>query len=366
MRTSETSLLRQTVAGPTTAECATNTEHSGLAAHVPPPFVGEGEGWWLGKQRARRVTSGLPPVQSGSSLEAQRRAVSVDRFFHPPTAQPLERAGGRPAAANAERIAKPQAEIEGESPVPCKRCGRACVWPIIERPPVLEKDEALLADLGLRLAIWSGTALHGSMHPASRSRAVHRSQDIVPGGRRARKHVSWAEGLADDRASSSRGEWWGVLQEFQRLGGSLAHTIQTGLGLGEGLCKSKPNGPNGLAALLQQRGSMVIVALRDDADEGVQAAREHVVAFAGLQKTQDVPCQWCSRRHRGCSTTSSEGKAAGPESGSGNGGCREQARTSPHGSTKVRFTQEGDEEGALLRQGDARQLKTQVVFRLNS
>ena len=107
---------------------------------------------------------------------------------------------------------------------------------------------------------------------------------------------------------------------------------------------------------------MVIVALRDDANEGVQAARENVVAFAGLQKTQDVPCQWCSRRHRGCSTTSPEGKAAGPESGSGNGGCREQARTSPHGSTKVRFRQEGVEEEALVRQGDARQLKTQVFF----
>ena len=233
------------------------------------------------------------------------------------------------------------------------------MWPIIERPSVLEEDEALLARLGLRLAIWSGTSLHGSMHPASRSRAVDRSQDILPGGRRAGKRVSWAEGLADDRAPSSRGEWWGVLQEFQRLGGSLAHTIKTGLGLGGGLCQSKPNG---LAALLHQRGSMVIVALRDDANEGVQAARENVVAFAGLQKTQDVPCQWCSRRHRGSSTTSPEGKAAGSESGSGNGGCREQARTSPHGPTKVRFRQEGVEEEALVRQGDARQLKTQVFF----
>ena len=233
------------------------------------------------------------------------------------------------------------------------------MWPIIERPSVLEEDEALLAHLGLRLAIWSGTSLHGSMNPASRSRAVDRSQDILPGGRRAGKRVSWAEGLADDRAPSSRGEWWGVLQEFQRLGGSLAHTIKTGLGLGEGLFQSKPNG---LAALLHQRGSMVIVALRDDANEGVQAARENVVAFAGLQKTQDAPCQWCSRRHRGCSTTRPEGKAAGPESGSGNGGCREQARTSPHGSTKVRFRQEGVEEEALVRQGDARQLKTQVFF----
>ena len=313
----------------------------------------------MGKQRARRVTSGLPPMQSGSSLAAQRRAVSDDRFSHPSTAAPLERAGGSPAAENAGRIAKPQVENEGESPVPCKRCGRACVWPIIERPSVLEEDEALLAHLGLRLAIWSGTSLHGSMHPASRSRAVDRSQDILPGGRRAGKRVSWAEGLADDRAPSSRGEWWGVLQEFQRLGGSLAHTIKTGLGLGGGLCQSKPNG---LAALLHQRGSMVIVALRDDANEGVQAARENVVAFAGLQKTQDVPCQWCSRRHRGSSTTSPEGKAAGSESGSGNGGCREQARTSPHGPTKVRVRQEGVEEEALVRQGDARQLKTQVFF----